>query len=475
VLRLSLGRIRHYYRTRTRRVTEINHLSCNCPRPELCKALNRHIIGWQWCIWTGYDDNGKPLDPDFCEKYRVSWAKKIGIDANDLRDRFNGGERGVIASTEKEQKELYLTIEQRLGAGVGTELHKLIPGFLEQEGCKCKSFAKKMNIWGPDSCEKNRKHIVQHMVNESKDRALLSWVPDSATRLVANKLLSTAISRTENQHTDPNNKWFCALTTAPRPASTLKACVESLQVAGFEPFIFAEPNSTLLGEELGPFVIHNKEKRGVWFNWLASIEYALENSDANIIMTVQDDSLFHPDSKTFLEEHVLWPDSLTGFVSLYTPKHYNKKPNKKTALRPTGVNRIITRSMWGACALVWPRKVLEALIEHKTCKQWMGAPTKTKTYWEKVKEKRRNEPWRVQNSDTAIGKLMNHMSRTMWFCDPSPVQHFAQTSAINHGDNKGRRNCGRCANWSESLADQIPLQTNGNSLDRFTYDEILIS
>jgi hypothetical protein len=137
VLRLSLGRIRHYYRTRTRRVTEINHLSCNCPRPELCKALNRHIIGWQWCIWTGYDDNGKPLDPDFCEKYRVSWAKKIGIDANDLRDRFNGGERGVIASTEKEQKELYLTIEQRLGAGVGTELHKLIPGFLEQEGCKC--------------------------------------------------------------------------------------------------------------------------------------------------------------------------------------------------------------------------------------------------------------------------------------------------------------------------------------------------
>ncbi len=374
-----------------------------------------------------------------------------------------------------QNEELYLTIEQRLGVGVGTELHKLIPDFLEKKGCNCRSFAKKMNIWGPDSCEQNRQHIINHIVHESKQRAILSWVPDSATIMVANKLLTTAITKARKQEPDPNNKWFCALTTAPRQVSTLKTCVESLQVAGFEPFIFAEPDSTPLGKELEPFMIRNAEKKGVWYNWLSSVEYALENSDANIIMTVQDDSLFHPDCKTFLEDHVLWPDKMVGFVSLYTPKHYSKKPNKKTMMRPFGVNRIITRSMWGACALVWPRKILEATIAHPTCKKWMGAPTKTKSYWEKVLSKRKAEPWRVQNSDTAIGKLMNHQDRTMWFCDPSPVQHFAHTSAINHGGNKGRRNCGRCAEWNKPLTEQIPLQTNGNPLDRFTYDEIMMS
>ena len=189
-------------------------------------------------------------------------------------------------------------------------------------------------------------------------------------------------------------------------------------------------------------------------------------------MTVQDDSLFHPDSKSFIEEHVLWPDTKVGFVSLYTPKHYSKKPNKKTAMRPFGVNRIITRSMWGACALVWPRKVLEELVEADFAKNWLGAPTRTKSVWTKKKAERREEPWRIQNSDTAIGKLMNQMGRTMWFCDPSPVQHFATTSAISHGGNEGRRNCGRCAEWGKTLEEQVPLQTNGKPLDRFSYDEI---
>ena len=379
-------------------------------------------------------------------------------------------------AAKKNKTELFLSLAQRLGEGVGTELHKMIPAFLDRAGCNCKSFAKKMNIWGPDSCEKNREHIITHLVTKSQDRVIFSWVPEVATRMVASQLLTSAISKARQQEsaTPPNDKWFCAVTTAPRQIPTLDTCLQSLVVAGFEPFIFAEPKSNVVDSQFEPFMIRHKEKKGVWHNWLSSVRYALENSDANIILTVQDDSLFHPDSKGFIED-ILWPDTKVGFVSLYTPKHYSKKPNKKTAMRQFGVNRVITRSMWGACALIWPRKVLEELIEMHTAKYWLGAPTKTKSVWERKKAQRLAEPWRIQNSDTAIGKLMNEMGRTMWFCDPSPVQHFATTSAIKHGGNRGRRNCGRCAEWSRSLAEQIPLQTNGQPLDRFSYDEITMA
>ena len=380
----------------------------------------------------------------------------------------------AIVEKRRQREKGIVTIEDKLGTGVGTELHKIIPTFLERKNCSCNSFAKKMNVWGPDMCEKNREHIIQHLVNESKKRSLFSWVPETATKLVAEKLLNTAITKAKfkaKKTQDSDEKWFCAVTTAPREIPTIKTCLESLQIAGFEPFVFAEPGSPDLPLEFKETTIRNKKKKGVWHNWLDSIRYALNNSDANIIMTVQDDSLFHPDSKSFTES-ILWPHKKVGFVSLYTPKHYNIKPHKKTALRDCGINRVITKSLWGACALVWPRKVLEELLEQDLTKNWEGAPTKTKN--STVMQKRREDPSLVQNSDTAIGKLMNRMGRTMWFMDPSPVNHFATTSAASHGGNKGRRNCGRCAEWSKSLEDQIPLLTNGQELpEKVSYKNII--
>tara|TARA_Y100001938_G_scaffold140962_1_gene209995 strand:- start:3620 stop:5002 length:1383 start_codon:yes stop_codon:yes gene_type:complete len=380
----------------------------------------------------------------------------------------------ALKAAEESGENLLRSVSEKIGEGVGTELHKMIPKFLERPGCSCKSWAKKMNIWGVEGCTNNKQAIIDHLVAESNKRVLFSWVPSSATKVVAKRLVESAINkvREKEEADNPKTKWFCAVTTAPRKVSTLQNCVESLQIAGFTPFIFAEPNVRGLGKQYEEFTINNETKRGVWHNWLDSCRYALENSDANTILTVQDDSLFHPDSKTFLEQNILWPDTEVGFVSLYTPKHYSLKPHKKTEQRDRGVNRVITKSMWGACALVWPRKILEQVVELDFTKNWLGARLRTKSAWESMQEKRRAEPWRVQNSDTAIGKIMNIMGRTMWFCDPSPVQHIAEYSAISHGGNKGRRNCGRCATWSESLLEQIPRQNNGKRLYRYEYDEI---
>jgi hypothetical protein len=48
------------------------------------------------------------------------------------------------------------------------------------------------------------------------------------------------------------------------------------------------------------------------------------------------------------------------------------------------------------------------------------------------------------------------MGKSMWFVSPSPVRHIAEHSAIGHGGNTGKRNCGNCADLSRRLTDQIP-------------------
>lgn len=362
-------------------------------------------------------------------------------------------------------------IRDMLGPGPGTELHKIIPKFLASEGCGCRDMAKKMNFWGPDGCDAQREHIVDHLVKKGKDVKLFGWVPKKMIREVSDRMLTMAIERARSKETE---NWFVAVTTAPRRVPTVNTCLESLVLAGFSPYVFAEPNTNGLDiEAYGARLIQNEERKGVWHNWIHSARYAIENSDAEIIMTVQDDSLFHPDSKIFTES-ILWPAKDVGFVSLYTPKHYSFKPKNKLEERAPGVNRIYTKSLWGACALVWPRKVLEEVLQHDTTYTWLGAPTRTKSIWQKKKEERKNNPALIQNSDTAIGRIMNQMKRSMYFVDPSPVNHFAEHSAINHGGNRGRRNCHRCAQFEIPLQRQIPLMNNEQELFKISYQDIEI-
>jgi hypothetical protein len=371
----------------------------------------------------------------------------------------NGPIRGLIKYREHELKNgpagprQEAAKRESLGPGPGTELSLLLPEQLERKGCACKDYAKKMNRWGAEGCRQRFDSIVEHLVNKADALPLLGWIPSIATRTVAKRLLTVAIKRADKNATgDSNFEWFTAVTTAPRPADcTLKKCIDSLIVAGFNPTIFAEPDSTKI--ESSPTIV-NPERMGVWYNWLNSCEYALNNTSASVIMTVQDDSLFHPDCKTFAEK-ILWPAEDCGFVSLYTPKHYSIVPHFRTKERDVGVNRVWTKSLWGACALIWPREVLEAVLEHKVTKTWLGAPTKSRS--KSVMDKRRADRTLVQNSDTAIGKIMNRMKRSMYFVDPSPVEHISLHSVIGHGDNKGRRNCKRCAKWATPLEDQVPI------------------
>jgi hypothetical protein len=236
-----------------------------------------------------------------------------------------------------------------------------------------------------------------------------------------------------------------AVTTAPRKDCTLAYCLASIEACGWVPIVFAEPSST----ETEYQTVWNESKKGIWHNWLNSCQWCLENTSAEFIMTVQDDSLFHPDSK-LLVDMLDWPENC-GFVSLYTPKHYSFR--KDNTLRPVGINKIATKSLWGACALVWHRDTLAKVIETPTCRYWLGA--KPKSGNKSVIENRKNNPSLIANSDTAIGKAINRLGLFMYFADPSPVHHISKYSTISHGDNTGRRNCYRCADFEKPLIKQV--------------------
>lgn len=329
------------------------------------------------------------------------------------------------------------------------------------------------NIWKPTipRCGKCREHWSelekQYPPDFSTPRAFFEWFwarHNDVSRLHSKKPTIT-LEKAYSIYwpSEGTMKWYVAVTTAPRKECTLERCISSIRNSGWEPIIFAEPESTMTDA----LTIHNSNKLGIWFNFLNSVKVALE-SDADIIMTVQDDSLFHPDSKSFTES-ILWPSIDCGFISLYTPRHYTMNNGQTKALqrrrnqpvteyREPGVNRIYTQSLWGACALVWPRKVLERLIEHNITKKWVGAHPRSGN--PAVFKSRMENPSIVANSDTAIGKLMNAMNKTMWFVDPSPVEHIARYSTIKHGSNTGNRNAIRIADHTIPLSQQVPKPSN---------------
>ena len=240
-------------------------------------------------------------------------------------------------------------------------------------------------------------------------------------------------------------RWIALITTAPRQDCTLLQCIASVRAAGWEPVIFAEPGSTPTDCE----TIWNETRRGCWHNWYAAAKYGVA-SGAERIITIQDDTAFHPESRAFVDT-IRWPPD-AAFVSLYTPSHY--QIINKRHWRPRGLNRIETRSLWGACAMAFESRVLRDMINHQIAKTWLGVPPKNVRPKES-RAKRAAEPWTIANSDTAIGKIANAMRLGMYFLDPSLVSHIAEHSSIGHGDNTGRRNAARIADHSKPLAGQV--------------------
>lgn len=249
--------------------------------------------------------------------------------------------------------------------------------------------------------------------------------------------------------------WAVGVTTAPRGQYTLPITVTSLQNDGWSPIVFAEPQSRLSGFDAP--VVQRVDPLGCWINWYQMAHSLLDNTSTKWIMTVQDDMEIAPGARE-MAELFLRQNPAVGFLSLYTAKHYqlrydvlNESGNricsypdaesaKEFAKRKAGrtvatyewprpaVNRIATNSLWGACALAFPRESLRKILDHRIARNWKGAAG------------RHCRP-ATKNSDTCIGKVCNALKLPMMFVNPSLARHVAKISSIGHGDNNGRRNC----------------------------------
>jgi hypothetical protein len=101
--------------------------------------------------------------------------------------------------------------------------------------------------------------------------------------------------------------------------------------------------------------------------------------------------------------------------------------------------------------------VIKLILTNEFTKTWTGVPPRSQTVAERKAaiQRRKDNPHTIQNSDTAIGKLMNLLKHDMYFIDPSPVKHISTHSSISHGSNDGRRNCYRCADHTIPLLQQV--------------------
>lgn len=218
------------------------------------------------------------------------------------------------------------------------------------------------------------------------------------------------------------------MTTAPRRIPKLQITINCLRNAGWEnPHVFSEPDSFVSNAH----TIHNQKKLGVWHNWIKAVNFALD-SDADVIMTVQDDVWIHPDSKEFAEK-AMWPKDC-GYLSLYTPWHYSIL---KSGVKPWGVYPIFTKSVWGAMCLVWNPATLREVINTDRAKNWVGM---RKKLGPDEYVKRKNDPTLIRNLDTALGHIITKdLNKKIYYCNPSCVQHISEDSSIGNRPAVGKR------------------------------------
>lgn len=82
---------------------------------------------------------------------------------------------------------------------VGTILKEIIPSVFESKGCACKKTAEWMDRIGVEGCIAHREKIVDKLMRHARKKKVLSLVPDSLKRSVANMWLSKAIERASNE------------------------------------------------------------------------------------------------------------------------------------------------------------------------------------------------------------------------------------------------------------------------------------
>jgi hypothetical protein len=241
-----------------------------------------------------------------------------------------------------------------------------------------------------------------------------------------------------------------AVITAPRSVSYLAQTAQSLVVAGAERLhVFAEPATDLqpLHHVVGcPIsLVQRSTRRGNFRNWMEAARHMLELDNEYILMC-EDDVLF---GRTSIGDGLAACSMLVnvGFVSLYTPTHYQRLwrvldangkwtgkeyESKATAQsHATGGGRTVVprdfetgvyahkfKSLYGALGLLFHRDMLARVVDHDIAKFW--------------KDRYRQLPSeKLACVDTCIGEIMQVLQKDCYFFNPSRAQHIGEISSLD--------------------------------------------
>ena len=222
-------------------------------------------------------------------------------------------------------------------------------------------------------------------------------------------------------------KWAVGMTTSPRRPATLERSARSLMQAGFSPLLCVEPETALPVSLQALPRVQRVERLGAFGNWLQTVQDLFDNDpDAEAILVVQDDVIFAPDLRRFLE-HDLWPAQDCGVVSLYSPQKAGYEDDG-----PVGCRQVNGRWLIGACAYLFPRVVAEELVRLPLAREWRGrARGQSQTAVDR------------KAIDTFVGHALEQMQRSVWYYNPSLAQHISPVSTLGHGGATGIRRSAR--------------------------------
>ena len=186
---------------------------------------------------------------------------------------------------------------------------------------------------------------------------------------------------------------------------------------GWEPTIFAEPDSDLSGTDDAQVVQHER-RLGIWWNWVACASSLLaDNPTATHILTLQDDCVLVPNARRLMEEFITrWPADC-GLVSLYLPKRHSQ--DRKRRRRLPGIHPAKDKVFMGSLAVVYQRERLEKILTNRIAVRW---------------GKSSRFPEKIIDDDICVGYCIKDMRLKLYYTFPSCSQHISQHSTRGRGD-----------------------------------------
>lgn len=356
--------------------------------------------------------------------------------------------------------------DRSTAGGPGTELKQLLGkiGIEATADCPCHARAAEMDRRGCDWCAENIETILGWL-REEAERRNLPFVEFAARQLVKlairrarKKTIGPSLSHAQHPLPKHVTRWAVGITTAPRPISVLRQCVERTIATGWgadEITVFADAGVDAGELPAGVRVVSRPEtiaarrfteqqipgaRFGAWGNFVQSMaDLLVLHPDAQAIFLIQDDVAFCKGVRDFLE-HDLWPAGPVGVVSPYCPNsRRGDSRGEYTDDRTVGCRRVDRRYLIAGQTLIFPRHVAEQILDHPLSRNWKG------------RAKGREDSFSQKKAlDAFVGEVTLQLGLRRYFYNPSLAQHEeprgvpgGNTTLKGHGRHVGFRRAGR--------------------------------